>query len=300
MIKLCYSKIRKTFLLLLIYGFISNANFVLAQKIPQKLISAESNLNRSFILLKNGLDDAQKNEANEKIILEFKKTLLIPESFEYPFDSLKNMGKLTAPDKSFRIYNWNIQHTNGEFTYYAFIQYKIRKDEFVITQLTDVSETIKNPIDVVCTYDKWFGALYYDIIGIKNGKNQYYTLLGWDGNNDFTNKKIIDVIYFSRSGKPKFGKSIFKLNKRKQKRVIFEYSYRTTMMLRYDKKFKMIVFDHLAPSSSNLQGNYQYYGSDFSYDGLFYKNGRWNFVSKIDLKNPKKKQKNKKKISTTF
>ena len=43
-------------------------------------------------------------------------------------------------------------------------------------------------------YKNWYGCLYYDIIPIKVGKEKYYTLLGWDGNNKNTTKKIIDVV----------------------------------------------------------------------------------------------------------
>ena len=46
------------------------------------------------------------------------------------------------------------------------------------------------------------------------------------------------------------------------------------MMLRYDDKLKMIVFDHLSPSKPSYEGKYQYYGPDFSYDGLIFEKGK--------------------------
>ena len=36
--------------------------------------------------------------------------------------------------------------------------------------------------------NSWFGALYYKIIPVVKNKT-YYTLLGWDGNDMFSNKK---------------------------------------------------------------------------------------------------------------
>jgi len=35
-----------------------------------------------------------------------------------------------------------------------------------------------------------------------------------------------------------------------------------------ERKMNMIIFDHLSPSKPSYTGNYQFYGPDFSYDGL--------------------------------
>ena len=39
--------------------------------------------------------------------------------------------------------------------------------------------------------NQWIGALYYQLVTIKEKRN-YYVLFGWDGNNDRSNKKIAE------------------------------------------------------------------------------------------------------------
>jgi hypothetical protein len=47
----------------------------------------------------------------------------------------------------------------------------------------------------------------------------------------------------------------------------------------------MIIFDHLSPSKPSYAGNYQYYGPDFSYDGLKFEQGIWELVENVDIRN---------------
>ena len=108
-------------------------------------------------------------------------------------------------------------------------------------------------------------------------------MLGWDGNDDFTTKKIIDVVTFSNNSKPKFG-SEFKLEEKSQKRMIFEYNAQAQMLLQYNEIMKMIVFDHLSPSNPKFEGNFRYYGPDFSYDGFYFDDGVWIYKPDIDFR----------------
>ena len=41
------------------------------------------------------------------------------ESFEYPFDSLKSMSKITSPDGEFRLFNWNVESEAGMHSFIA-------------------------------------------------------------------------------------------------------------------------------------------------------------------------------------
>ena len=52
--------------------------------------------------------------------------------------------------------------------------------------------------------------------------------------------------------------------------------------MRFDKD--MIVFDHLSPSREDLEGQYQFYGPDFSYDGLRWKDCGWVLIEDLDLR----------------
>ena len=95
--------------------------------------------------------------------------------------------------------------------------------------------------------DQWYGALYYEIVPAKVKRRNHYLLLGWDGGDLFVNRKVIDVLSFSSSGVPRFGKSVFKFKKDRKKRVVFEFSYMATMRLFYDDDIDMVVFEHMTP-----------------------------------------------------
>jgi hypothetical protein len=130
--------------------------------------------------------------------------------------------------------------------------------------------------------------LYNRIIVKKNGSKTYYTLLGWDGNDKFSQKKIIDVLTFDQNGAPRFGADIFNFGKRYPKRVIFEYSVTCkTMPVRYSAKKDTIIFGHLAPMQPQLAGQFQYYCCDLSYDGFGWKKGKWNYGEDVKALNDK-------------
>jgi len=101
-----------------------------------------------------------------------------------------------------------------------------------------------------------------------------------------TNKKVIDVLFFDQWDNITFGAPVFlDENKKLKYRVVFEFSAQAVMLLRYEKKKKMIVFDHLSPTSPSAKGQFQYYGPDFTYDGFYFKKGIWNYRKNLDLRN---------------
>lgn len=206
-------------------------------------------------------------------------------SFSADLSPLKKYcSVLKSDDNLFQIITWNIYLSSGEYRYFGYIQYKPAKsDDFFFYNLTDKSQYISNPEYTKLNYKKWFGCLYYQLVSKKIGKKEIYTLLGWDGNNLLTNKKIVEVIEF-KNNKPNFGYD-FVLGDQKFQRLIFEYNKSAEMVLRWDKKKKLIVWDHLAPKEPKYIGVYQFYGPDFTYDGLKFKNKTWNFVENIVVTN---------------
>lgn len=239
--------------------------------------------------------DAEKKEINASLLKKFDEILDKPNSFEnYQFDSLKNdIGILLSPDKKFRIIHWNVPKTDGTHEYYGFIQskYTTKKNKVESIQLfplTDKSAEIRNPDNAVTDHNKWFGALYSRIIVKKTKAKTYYTLLGWDGNDKFTQKKIIEVLTFDpNNGTPKFGADIFNYERKYPKRIIFEYSATCSMSLKYSPKKDSIVFGHLAPTSPQMEGQFQYYCSDMSFDGFGFKKGKWNYGADVNALNEK-------------
>ncbi len=215
-------------------------------------------------------------------------------AFEYNFDILKNyLSFLTSDDEKLKIITWNIATDNlNNYKYFGYILYRPKKNgQTYFFKLTDKSDEIKNPQRANISAKKWFGCIYYQLITNKAGSTTYYTLLGWDGNSLISNKKIIEVLTFKKD-KPVFGYD-FDIEGEKYKRIIFEYNKQAEMTLHYDPNAKMIVWDHLSPSEPKYKDIYQFYGPDFTYDGLKFKQKKWYFYSNIDIKNPKPKDSNK-------
>jgi len=229
----------------------------------------------------------EKEKINHEIVKNFELALAIKESFTFPFDSLKNTGKIVSPDKRLRLYTWNIPYSDGTHKYFGFIQYYPHKEkDFVVYRLTDKKDSIESPEEKTLSDTNWLGALYYEIIETRDEGVTYYTLLGFDFNNFLTSKKIVDVIYFRNDSTPVFGKPVFKYQDRLQNRIIFEYSSKVSMSLKYNKDLKMIIYDHLSPSKPSYKDHFMYYGPDFSYDGLEFKDGIWNEIRDVDVRNP--------------
>lgn len=229
--------------------------------------------------------DIVKEELCSKIVNGFREILKDDESFSNDFDSLKNIGIVYSPDGKVRLITWNLPYNDGTHKYFGFIQYKKSKRDVLTFELNDQSDKIKKPETSVLSYTNWYGALYYKVIENKYKGETYYTLLGADLNDMFTHKKIIDILYFDNDDIPFFGKAVFKNQKSANSRVIFEFAAQSTMVVTYDEEMQMIVYDHLSPSRPSLKGRFEFYGPDFSYDGLKFERGIWNKYQEIDARN---------------
>jgi hypothetical protein len=232
--------------------------------------------------------DEARNKANALFTLQLENVLKMAGSFDYGFDSLTDVGKLKAPDATFKIYEWNLQRDDGSMVYFGFIQHlNTKTNKTDLFPLTDRSAEIKNAETQSLDCKKWFGALYYKIIRTKSGKNVYYTLLAWDGHNNLTWRKLIEVLWFDREGTPHFGETIFAMGKTPKKRVVFEFRAEMIMALKYNEEKEMIIFDNLAPESPEGKGIYENYVMDGSYNGLIFKKGKWQLINDVNALNPK-------------
>jgi len=244
--------------------------------------------------------DVDKKKYNQELLTAFEEVLSKPNSFDVSFDSLKtDMAILVSPDNKFRIINWNLEKDDKTYEYYGFIQekyeqenktglfHKEKTENIQLYPLIDRSAEIKNPENAVTDNKKWFGMLYYKIIVKKIKTKTYYTLLGYDMNDAYSKKKIIDVLTFDNNGTPRFGADIFVIEKKYPKRVIFEYAATCNMSVRYNSQKDSIIFDHLAPTEPQLEGQFQYYCTDMSYDGFGFKRGKWNYGTDLNATNEK-------------
>lgn len=254
----------------------------LGQTSPEELmISNEKSLAIKFNELRNATKNKDLMEKNDAFVEGLKVMLKDKLAFEYAFDSLKSMSKITSPDKKFRLFNWNVEMEGGYQKFYCFI---LQKDGDII-ELDDRHQNMDNPEHKTCSNTNWYGALYYEIIPMDGGK---YTLLGWNGKDALTTQKIIEVMTISKK-KAKFGYTIFELeDKRERKRrVILEYSDDAYVSLKYQKSKKKeeIVFSHLSPATPQMEGFYQYYYPDLSYDSFLLENNVWKYQSSVDARN---------------
>ena len=264
--------------------------FLLPFSLKAQTVNVKEPLDSIQLLFKTigeAKSDSEKIVYNKKIRFIFRELLNSAVSFEYAFDSLKNVGKLYAPDKSFRIINWNLPLSDGTHRFFCFIQTMDLKQKTVkLFELNDSSENISNPEDRILNKDRWYGGLYYKILKNEIKDKAYYTLLALQYHNYFTSRKIIDVLSFDLGGNPQFGAPIFNADNKIKKRIVFEYSAKSGMNLKYDEKLQMIVFDHLAPRESKYIGLYEYYGPDLSFDGFKFQKDHWFLVSNLDLRRP--------------
>ncbi len=210
----------------------------------------------------------------------------------FAFDSLKKYKVLIqTPDKDVKVFTWDVEAEDGTHTFFGFVHAYIKKlKKFETYQLTDKSDGVRDPENAIVDNTNWFGAYYYQIIPVKYKKKKYFVLLGWDGNNRISNKRLIDVLYLSDKGFPKFGAPIFYNEQMKlKKRIIFEFQAGLFMSLKYEESNDAILFDHLSPSNPNLIGEYSFYGPDFSYDMMKFKDGKWVYIKDVLPRNDKGK-----------
>ncbi len=238
-----------------------------------------ASLGKQFINDDNEMD---RKNANYQFIKTLVNALKIPDSFLYPFDSVKSVSILNSPDNRFRIISWPIINDDGSYRFYGTIQINTGGN-LQMYPLNDDSPQLKNPEDSVAGTRKWFGAEYYRIIPVYSPK-LYYVLLGWKGNTVKSTKKVIEVLSF-KDGKPVLGLPVFDGNGKTRKRVVFEYTRQASMLLRYVPDQNLIVFDHLSPPDPKLKNQRDTYGPDLSYDGYKLKNGRWVYVEDLDMRN---------------
>ncbi|MBB5394813.1 hypothetical protein [Mucilaginibacter sp. AK015] len=237
-------------------------------------------LGKKFV---NDPDDIERKNANYKFIRMLVGALKVPHSFNYPFDSLKSISIINAPDNRFRIISWHIMNQDGSYRFYGTVQMNTGGN-LLMYPLEDYSPLLKNPEDSVTDNRKWYGAQYYKIIKVAAAK-PYYVLLGWKGNTVKSTKKVIEILSFDRDDKPLFGMPVFDGGNKNRKRVIFEYTRQASMLLRYVPDQQLIVFDHLAPPDDKLKDRPDTFGPDLTYDGYKLKNGRWVFADNLDMRN---------------
>lgn len=246
--------------------------------------SYESQLKLLANQLVYGKSDAEKLNAHEEFVETWDLILDNPKSIKYPFDSLETLFPiLTSDDNKLRIINWHIPLDNNINQYHAIVQYYDNKKNYQVKYLKPVLGEVKSANSLKLIDNQWIGALYYHLSSFKRGKKTFYLLLGWDGNDERSNKKIIDVLSVS-SKSLVFGAPIFRYKKQRLHRFILEYKEDAAVSVKYHKKSNQITFPNLIPINDDLEGLYDFYVPDGSVNSFELING--SFKYKEDIENP--------------
>jgi hypothetical protein len=213
------------------------------------------------------------------------RSLKIKNSFYFPFDSVTGIGKLYAPDSSFRIITWQLSFDDYYCRQRGAIQFRTPDGSLRLVPLRDYSEFADDPMDSIRSKDNWIGAVYYNIIQTKYNNKNYYTLFGFDANGVRSNKKWIEVLTFDNNQMPVFGGRFFSFEKDSAKkapqyRYSIEYKKDASTTVNYDPDLKMILVDHLVSESNEDDLPYTFV-PDGDYEGFKWENGKWLHVDKV-------------------
>ncbi len=261
---------------------------VYAQSIRSSDRSLMKNMEDSLQVFSDSMINAfftqDRFRADSNFVRGLVRALKTPNSFYYPFDSLKTISRLYAPDSSFRIFTWQLQKDNYIFIQKGAIQLNTPDGSLKLIPLFDYSMFTSKPLDSVRTNKNWIGAIYYKIILKEYRGTKYYTLFGFDDFSISSNKKWIEVLTF-KNNEPVFGGPFFSfkedtLRKPVQARFNIEYKKEASTVLNYDPHLDLIIFDHLI-SESDEPDKKDTYIPDGTYEGFKWQNGQWVHVDKV-------------------
>lgn len=254
-----------------------------------------------FHLLSQSISDTEKLALNDTILHRLRPLVSSKELFSNKLAGFDKLSTLISSDQKLKVITWNIVLEDNSHRHLGFVVSLGIKDALTVTSLEEkIFENQKIETQTL-TPKHWFGHVYYEIVDFKDANgNKIYLLLGARSNNDLTKSKVVEPLWLTPNGQPRFGANCFDVSKQVPKRLIYQYSFYSSMMLRFDEKNKMVVMDHLSPKSPEYQGNSRYYVPDFSYDGLKLEKGKWTLAPDIDLRNPSRVNPTRKPTSNKF
>jgi len=230
-------------------------------------------------------------------------------------DSTALLVDLISEDKKVQIVTWGIEF-DGKWEYFGLLKsYNQSKKTYQVYDL--VSTDFLSSLDKKELFDQnnWPSGVYFKMIEKEYNKRKYYTFLGWLAPISQTSYKFIEVMTLSKSGKPYFRKTnYFKTGKQYDNRQLFSYSRQSKFLLDYgiyeystrkwNRKKKeydideyseeLIVFDHLISQYPNMKDLPEFMVPVGNLiDAFKFDNGKWVYVTDIDARNMKKKEKKK-------
>ena len=104
-----------------------------------------------------GKNEKIREDANNGFTRELLEILQYPNSYNYPFDSLKTISILQPEDKKFKLFNWIIRKDDGRIQYYGYIVLPSQNNKKnKIIKLNNVSNNINE--NQIFMNDNWYGG----------------------------------------------------------------------------------------------------------------------------------------------
>lgn len=228
--------------------------------------------------------DADRDKYNQLLLARMELLLGNEALFTHPFNDYEQLSVLLSPDEQLKVVSWNVQGQDFYNRFYGFVAIRV-KDKLRVFRLNDQYRNIKNPETAALNPNRWYGAVYYEVLEHKYRGSVFYTLLGYNAHGPFSKIRVVETIEVNK-GQPRFGVPMIEVDGRLRRRLVYEYSQRANMLLRYDAQQAMIVMDNLAPSEQYLQNDFRYYGPDFTHNALRFEKGKWLYLPDVDLRNP--------------
>lgn len=271
------------FFQLFILSFVSLPSFSQQSLSLKKKQDSLKVYSRSMIMAAELKDRINADSMFTKVLV---RTLVMPNSFNFSYDSVQSVSILTSPDNVFRIFTWQLPVNENMVRQRGAIQMKTNDGKLKLIPLIDKSDLIVNSGDTVTGPAAWLGAVYYKILMNKAGDKTFYTLLGFDGNNLRSDKKIIEIMHFDVAGRPVFGGPYFDVPALpsapdyRPGRIIIEYKKNAGTRLTFSEEENLILVEHLISETNEPAKKYTLV-PDGDYTGFRWQNGRWIFLPKV-------------------
>ena len=225
--------------------------------------------------------DAGRDSVSAALSASLRTVLGAPDGLTRSFEGIP-ISRVDAPDGSFRLITWNVPLLDGSHRYHGMLA-RADKRGVQLTELRDGTAGITAPEVPELGAERWYGALYYQVVPVRKGGKTYYTLLGWKGFSKVETRKVIEVLHF-KGAQPRFGAPLFGTGRLRATRKVFGYGFQSTMMLRHEPEAGRIVLDHLSPVRADLEGQWAFYGPDLSYDAYVWDKDHWRYERDIDAR----------------
>ncbi len=225
-------------------------------------------------------DLAERKQAFERVQVELLAFLKSDSSFHHPFQKLKRISLLQAPDSTFKVFTGQLYIDEDNYQYYGILQHRDDPNNPVV--LNDRSADVLELEQDILTKDDWYGAVYYNIKSFTKEGKTYYALFGFDTYQMFENRKVVEVLHFD-AFTPRFGSPVFSdAHGITKNRIVIQYAADVSIKLNYDKDLQLIVFDNLIPMKSPYKKKKISMVPDGSYSGYqLNQAGTWIYIDKI-------------------